>query len=391
MAATTMQRRNCATLSLHGKSVALGIAFVVLTTLVPPPSERLPAGDNGNALVPIDSLAQTYSLDRASRVFGRPKIVLARADYVDQIGQLSNLMSKFVDSMLEKVSFLAEIIIESALLEQCDAPIECTTSQSTPTTTLASSSTASTAETINNADSDAVAIASETATMDEREVVRRLIANKTFDRLEYDNAELFRSQLVGDYEEPQPTAGEQASKRSCKLFNLIDLSRNDLPVSEMEECCEAYGDCYGTCGSKKADCDTKFFDCLKDLCTQKFDYTNKTLVRKVRSAQLSSTQSAADEPFEPLADDLISGDSDDIYADDNGQDEDAWPPTKFDGLRPSKRSAPAAERTGSERRDVQSLRDRYKACRLASKILILGNMAFGCQSYKRAQRRACSC
>lgn len=363
-----MSLSNCNKTNRRRKTFAT-IAFVVLTTLAPPfasfdVTNRYHDCANGSCGKQInlptarDALGTSaFGVRRASGV------ILASADYLDQIGQLSNMMNKFVDLLLEKVSFLAEIIIESALIEQCDVNIDCSKTNS--------------------------------LIDDEDDLLRQLIENKTFDRLEYENADLFRTQLIRSSAGMQDDGGANAKngRAHCKIFNLIDLDRDDLPASEMDTCCESYTSCYRRCGSKKFDCDMRFWDCLKGLCTIKYDYTNKTLVRSQRD---TASESADEFPAEPMVD-IDDNEVYDNYLDDGGDDGMQSVDSLFGRMSPAvarHQRVPRLVQTDQDqsqnhRRDVKRMRDRYKACRLASKILIIGNMAFGCQSYKRAQRRAC--
>lgn len=290
----------------------------------------------------------------------RPSIRLASAIYLEQIGQISHVMNEFVDVLFEKVSFLAEIIIQSSLEEQCEPLLECDKNK-------------------NNNNNKSLL-----------EQTGRQLDRRQFDEKEFTDIDVF----LEAYNKQTRMINQQGG---CKLFTL-EVDSRDLPVGDMEICCKAFGACNSVCGNKKAACDGAFRSCLRSLCKKHFDYANETLIK--RQHQLNRRQTHLF-PYEPLAEEAAEGmrDDDDQEGLGVGLEEPSRPKR---GGHPAGRKLPGEEEEDDQEDDesankqttfsegtVKSLRNKYKACKLASKLLIIGNLAFGCQAYKENQLRAC--
>lgn len=236
---------------------------------------------------------------------------LAQATYLDEAARAGELVGQLVDALLEKVSFLCELIIESASQEQCDfsAPNSC---QQVEGKNL----------------SDA---------LERTKKPTNSLSDNQLDELEFANVSLFLRQAERLAQRPASTTS------GCKLFNLA-LNKADLPIEEMELCCSNYEFCYARCRAEKQVCDLEFKLCLEQECKSKFHHNH----------QLERAHHQLEERrVEPEA---------------KRKDADKWP----EGERETRRK-----------------RDNYKACKLATKVLIIGNLAFGCQKYKRLQAAAC--
>jgi len=252
---------------------------------------------------------------------------LVSASYLEEIGRLSHSVNLFVDALLEKVSFLADIVIESSMEEQCQ--ISCSADL-------------------------------------EPKLVARIRANR-FDGSEYTSIGLF----VNDYIK----ANDQQADDGCKLFGF-SLEPRDLPVGEMEICCRAFKLCYSDCTREKFACDLEFRECLKAMCKKQFDYRNESLVRIHEQTRREAASSML--PTEPIADDLEE-EVHEFAEEQDQRDESAG----GGGQTHADQSAQPSEM------QVRRLKDKYKACKLASKVLIIGNLAFSCQVYRRLQFGKC--
>lgn len=284
-----------------------------------------------------------------------PSILLASASYLDQIGPMSQIMNEFVNSLLEKISFLAEIIIESSLAEQCDI-LDCQ---------LANNNNS------NNLVND----------------LNWSVDKNLFDEREYTNVDLFIKSFNGNM--------ASAKQNGCKLF-CLDIERRDLPVGDMEVCCGSFHSCYNKCGNKKLDCDLEFRQCLSSICKQKYDYTNVKVLRKYHQLNRRHAPLFADEP---LADDVegeggweeepevVKEKEMNNYVNELDEDELYGSINRDKSNQNDKREA--LQGGEFDRYTTKSLKDKYKACKLATKVLIIGNLAFGCQAYKQSQQRAC--
>lgn len=382
-------------------------------------------------------------------------IQFASANYLEQAGRISQMVNQLIDRLLEKISFLADLIIESSLEEHCE-PVKCNSNNN---------------ELINQSSNDANNdIGSDSArkmsVIDEPKMVKKLL-----DKLEYENTDyyinLFKARmdmLQRQQEEQQAESKQQSTSSSsgaCKLFNL-PLGSSELPVVSMENCCKQYSSCYGQCGQTKHYCDDQFRLCLSTICREKFDYTNHSVVvrhaRYVRSLNMAVAEAEEDleeelaangmsglnkpamdnEEFvensynyetKPIEDSedfaAIAADGDDIFdqsslhdsPNDEADSENAAESSSESRRRRRRRKRSIAKinnnnNNENEPEDLQNkvkdndndnanllwsfsereqkqVRDKYKACKLASKILIIGNLAFGCHAFKQAQFSAC--
>lgn len=286
------------------------------------------------------------------------RVTLAGASYLEDAGRFSEIMNQFVDVLLEKVSFLAEIIIQSSLEEQCltDEQLKCQQMSKPLKNSLLDSENLS----------------------------------EKFDSLEFTNIDRF----VDSLDSKKGKSNFRQAESSCKLFSLA-VNQQDLPVKRMELCCLNFQSCYMECGKKKHDCDLEFQQCLKSMCKQHFDYTNDTVLREIHS--ILRRQAPSNEPLASDDDDdeLMPDDSEDgrTTGGCNGGEKSV---SKGVGTEPGCSSTTATSSTSSKppsfeasSHEVKRLKDKYKACKLAIKVLIIGNLAFGCQAYKQSQWTAC--
>ena len=273
-------------------------------------------------LIPLEPPSYHQRSARLGRFGGGGGALLVSAIYLEEVGRFSQVLSAFVDALLEKVGLLAEIVIESSMDEQC-APFigDCASSN-------------------NNNNSGA--------------------PSRWMNTMPATTTAATTTTSKGEHEREESQFGAEESLRGepsgqCSFLGL-PIEPADLPVAAMAACCATFDGCYARCGRPKLSCDAEFRACLMAICKQKFDHKNQTIL----AAELARIRLA--EQRNELAPD-----------DDNSEPE-------LDGLSDS-------SRMGS--RELQSLRDKHKACRLASKVLIIGNLAFGCRNYKRRQRFAC--
>lgn len=286
--------------------------------------------------------------------------------YLENLGQISSVMSEFVEALLEKVSFLAEIIIDSSMAEQCE--LSCPSESAVDESTL-------------NKTSMEMEVAPATISSDSKSEINQnklatgrynkrswpVKAEREFDANEFTNVALFidslKQKLQIKRQVRRQSVSNGAETSACRLFNLIDVSRQDLPVVEMESCCRQFDDCYGNCAKEKLACDAEFQLCFKSLCRNKFDFRNESLVYHYDRNHQRDLNGQEDLN---LADELEE-------LEQTGANE-------GDSITTTKQ--PTAKQ-------VKRVKDKYKACKLASKVLIIGNLAFGCQAYKEAQRAVC--
>lgn len=305
----------------------------------------------------------------------------ASASYLDELGQMSQVMSEFINAALEKVSFLAELVIESALAEQCDFNCEQADNSSATAKTIDSSSTS--------------------------EGLMRVAADR-IDKSEFTDAQLF----LDSFEWAQGAAKKKEQKKveekkdgsdeleaGCSLLGFA-LESRDLPLAEMELCCRSYRLCYANCASSKLHCDLHYRACLTSLCRQKLlanESASCSGATQSRSPRASASWDQLDSlGFEPTAsddDDDDNDDEDDHFNHDHDQRESAKKRKRNSARREleSNQEEDEEEETNQapNERELRRRRDKYKACKLAAKVLIIGNLAFGCQAYKLAQRQAC--
>lgn len=284
---------------------------------------------------------------------------VACAYYLDDLAELSRAMNGFVDALLDKVSLLAELMIDEALDEQCE-PLQC----------AASARPERSARQITQPDDlDLLEFGAERA----GELLRQIANSATI-------AQATRA------EEQDDADGDAALQ--CRLFKF-KLRAGDLPAAGMQECCGEFHRCYATCSMAKQQCDARFRACLSAACRARYDYRNATLVR----AHSELARRERDTQSEPLlaADDLDVG-ADELEGDVAAS---ASPSSScYDEASSSERDKRHA--TGEDAHDEQQLepqvkrvRDKYKACKLGARVLIIGNLAFGCSAYRRSQQRAC--
>lgn len=317
-------------------------------------------------------------------------VIVTDSSYLEGIGRLSDVMSHFMDALLEKVSFLAEIVIESSLEEQClvGEKLDC-------------------AQLNQKGKNSSKFFNVDANSSGENGVVRA----EGFDKLEFNNVNLFIDSFNKRNDDDNKT-----QLRACRLFNIA-VDSQDLPVARMELCCATYQSCYQQCGMKKLDCDLQFRSCLGSMCKQTFDYTNETVVRQQH--QLDRRQAIQRDPLEtePLLEDILDpeeeeerefiadkgvsdgrfeemkrGDEDRIDEHERGRREDNLNlgVEEQQGHKVKPRAARNGEQLPATTEwQVKRMKDKYKACKLATKVLIIGNLAFGCQSYKQSQWSAC--
>ena len=348
----------------------LALALIIFVPLEsPPPPPPPPPSDRQ---IGSEWPAREHYSNHARRELAARRapagIRLASGAYLDQVGQMSHVMNELIDSLLEKVSFLADIIIESSLAEECeqvaDLPGVCRRRPGSRPRDLA-----------------------------------ELLANKSFDEKEFTDVNLFVTNFNEMYREPS-----RQRRSGCKLFTL-DIQARDLPADEMETCCGSFGLCYQTCGRLKQTCDLQFRQCLKSVCKHNFDYTNATVRERYRKLDRRRAPLFSEEPLEGELDEdeeqaelyrelmnevrptgtrklnkRSAGQSASNNNNNNNADHD-----DDDELADGQNEQPA----GGDAATMRRLKDKYKACRLASKLLIIGNLAFGCQTYKQSQWRAC--
>lgn len=331
-------------------------------------------------LLPSRPIGLDWHQNHADVLAGATKrshsVMVAQAAYLDDVGQMSHVMSEFIELLLDKVSFLAEIVIESSLEEDCQS------SCSRPATEA-------------NNGSKAAALV------------------EPLDR--HDGDEFRGAQMWYQPSTTKSSGGaSNGAERSpgCRLFGL-SLEQRDLPVSGMESCCLDLDLCYGQCGTTKTTCDSTFRACLRSMCKLKFDYMNDSLVssaiHELRRRE-ASLQLAAQ--YEPLVDDadleeeqlygLLDSDinpnnGEEMEQLNRGQNEERLLRRHTEnasmggavGSEQGGRRGPAAASAEPDERERKKLKDKYKACKLASKLLIIGNLAFTCQTYRQMQRLAC--
>lgn len=350
----------------------------------------------------------------------RPFILLASGAYLDSVGQLTDVMNEFVNSLLEKVSFLAEVVIESALEESCPSPfIEGSAEREADHEDGRSSSEAELNRTLNI---DSAACRRFGAKHKLGNEPKQSLNEQSFDLDEFKNVNVFLDQYLGPNRHNPPSA-LNSRREGCKLFTL-DVNSEDLPAEQMAFCCSQFHGCYNKCSERKSDCDRAFRRCLNGICRSQFNYKNETLLRQY-AANLELAQKLSsgagkrrrrhilsgvfsdqvDMGYEPMALDEPEGDDfelvEPVDSDSSGAD---FEPADSDGKRRRRRRGATEsdeeneagdQATGQspdldvDARTIKRLQDKYKACKLASKLLIIGNLAFGCQSYKQAQWRAC--
>lgn len=242
-------------------------------------------------------------------------ILAAKSAYLDELGQMSQVMRKFVDALLEKVSFLAEIVIESAMEEHCEA----------------------------NCPADMVSLANLSLDFSERpaDVIRRRRSRRNvYDPSEFTNEAAFIRALnepakrtirqVNEVKEGEDEEEEKERESACRLFSF-SIKQRDLPAVEMESCCLEFASCYSSCNKQKQVCDSRFQSCLALLCRSKFGpiqteeekQRQPAEVRQLDRRQVTSSWSYLSEgrllaDSEPLAEDLeMASDVDDDKEDKN--------------------------------------------------------------------------
>lgn len=369
--------------------------------------------------------------------------LLAGAAYLDDVGQMSHVMSEFIELLLEKVTFLADIVIESSLDEECEASCALNASRRP-------NKSNSNNDYINN-NPDSSSAGNRYLPNDEADTRKSSASNKgalngksgvapaiELDESEFREPEFWANLWVtkgssGAFNAATQNNGTQDAQRGsdgsqreqgCSLFGL-SLAKHDLPVTEMEACCRELTECYSKCGNLKLTCDSNFRSCLRSMCKLKFDYNNDSLLRRGvlrwerdTSEGLSQYELLVDRPADGIRSDGPELDEEQLYGSlgglkepNNGHDgadsityANSKPvdqvdrllrrhtdgPTVADDASAPTRDEHASSTTASELIDQRKrLKDKYKACRLASKVLIIGNLAFTCRTYRRIQRSVC--
>lgn len=299
----------------------------------------------------------------------------AHGSQFDAAARLSLVMSGLVDALIDKVNFLAEIVIESSMEEECEASCKMANKISLTETTA-----------------------------EEKKVFSKSNRENKFDINELGNLKIFFNSFKNDSSTLLSDDDNNLGQfDDCHIFN-IKINSKDLPIDEMKFCCKDKRICYNSCGKdKKKECDLNFQSCLKGLCKQRFDYTNKTLVqrykmamkikRQMESSMLNNNNNNKQDginskDFEAL--ELIDLDEDSIHYSEriiinDEVDYDEKEEEEEDENKSNKESIA----NGLKRTIKNRLKDKYKSCKLASKVLIIGNLAFGCQAYKAAQWSSC--
>lgn len=277
--------------------------------------------------------------------------------FLQDVGQFSQMMSEFVDALLEKVSFLAEIIIDSSMSEQCEF-----TCASIP--------------------EDAIPNNGTFMELGGARPGRNRIFFKREDQFDADEFNVDVHTFIESLK--QSKRQKRQADSNCRLFNLIDVSRQDLPVGEMELCCKQFHDCYDQCNKQKLACDAELQVCFNSLCKDKFNYKNMTLVYHYNQHLMFAKErdNPQNEPLTINQDPLDADSADELAVVDEKSDNKGEPKTSEREQEEDKWKQPNVKQ-------VKRVKDKYKACKLASKVLIIGNLAFGCMSYKEAQRAAC--
>lgn len=351
----------------------------------------------------------------------------ARAAYLDDVGQMSHVMSEFIELLLEKVTFLADIVIESALNEDCEPSCVLVANkrqQNNNADGITNKSTGSNKDRLNGGTS-ATSIGQDSNEFRQPQYWANLWLTKG-------SSEALSGRAADNSAQEAPPGPDR--EQGCSLFGL-SVAREDLPVVQMESCCREIDRCYSGCDNLKPTCDTNFRRCLKSMCELKFDYNNDSLVRQSGLSMRRRRDAAPNwSQYELLADDLAGSqpqpdepelDEELLYASlpawpNNGRNQADWS-SNVDGnqqagstsrlLRRQTGNASMISGDGSspgeperspfsslppppieptdEQRLRKQLKDKYKACKLASKVLIIGNLAFTCQRYRQIQRVAC--
>lgn len=383
---------------INGPTKPLRLGLILALTLLLLPGPPLSGGPATTGTGGRPSLGRSI-------IFGH--VQLAAASYLEDAGRLSRMLNQLIDQLLEKVSFLADLIIESSLEEQC-AAVKCEAGSS-PTQSTSNAST------------------------DDPLIHPKILEAHRLDHLEYENSHKYIKQFRERMERMLQNRGSaeiddngepSMVSNHCKLFNL-PIGKSELPVSNMESCCKEYNSCYSRCGISKLFCDDQFRVCLGLVCKEKFDYTNESLVirhaRYVRSGQSSEGGEELSEEGDELLEDL----EDDVTDSDTGQfskngaaiehqqrrdkrasitmnepgletEEDKRPSgseiisdTTSDANESSSSTGKSVTADEVGEREKKQVKDKYKACKLANKVLLIGNLAFGCHAYKQAQWLAC--
>lgn len=304
------------------------------------------------------AVSATYWAAAAAEAASHPPPPDQRS-HLDAISRLTTLINHLVDALIDKATFMAEIVIESAQSEQCEASCYSGAGLTNRSSLLL---TASEAKRMNESMKE--------VQLDNR---RFLI-----DSLSQANKELNSDRGIND---------KDNMATDCSMFNVA-LDSRDLPVEEMKYCCRDRTECYAKCGSDKLACDAKFHSCLKSLCKEKFDYQNKTVVYQFNKQLYSRPDSTG----EPSMVDVDLNDRDLVFDDEDERLRGRGDASNDDVDDEEEEALYKSSRTSSNRRTTkQRLRDKFKACKLASKVLIIGNLAFACQAYKQAQWLGCKC
>lgn len=280
------------------------------------------------------------------------------SNYLADVAQFSRAFGRFIDLMLDKVNLLAELVVEMSLDEQC--ALQC---GAATTTTVAA---------------DAAPQEAAVARLGEQ-LAAKLEASR-----EFKDARALLSQV---------NLGKRVSQLDeaphCKLLNL-NVEARELPVPEMAQCCGAVRACYATCGASKLACDLTFQHCLTSACNST---QAQSAVRK-RRALFDS-----DDDAEPKV-------SDGELDDDESAPTSAAPSTTHSTPEADEELDSVAERRRRETARKQSppdlepspalagkeeARAKLRACRLAGKVLQIGNLAFGCQQFKLQQDASKCC
>lgn len=272
------------------------------------------------------------------------------AGYLQNAAHFSQTLTTFLDLLFDKINFLAELVIEAANEDDC-LPA-CASSSSISTTT--------------------------TNTNSEQHTHKQAL--KAGDEYTY-HADIAvrtdkRRRLAQDFD-------------GCRIFNLNVESR-DLPAPEMQVCCSQAHSCYATCGSQKRACDSDFQQCLANTCELLKSPASRTRRSAAAAAAADDNEPTVD-PSEvdeeesggmPSSEEFDEADLDKS----SGNEDDGSDDSKKKRRKRSQDNNTTDIKAEQETRQVDAdARGRFKACRLAAKVLVIGNLAFGCQQFRRAQ------
>lgn len=305
-------------------------------------------------------------INSESKVF-----IVANGAYLEDMAQFSHALASLIDLLLEKVNFLTELVIDAALEENCD--FRCLDKN----------------ETSNLTKTGAIVVDELFARQKGEQILQKL----QFDVNSNNDKQNFED-IVKSFDLENKL---KDSFEGCKVFNL-NVEASDLPSAQMENCCKEARKCYATCGNIKLNCDLQFQDCLKVHCKQRFGLNQNNLNQFNNNDNNKQNVQRNEKYNQYVSDELYAVDIDDDD-DKNDDDDDQIDKQIESSIHQSDKQKERDKNTKQKNKDKldtiqkkqieKDLAAKYKACRLASKILIIGSLAFGCQQFQRAQTNAC--